>query len=294
MQKTVCTGKSFYQCVVCEKTFATLQHLIVHSRTHQSSILDRHKLMHIQEESIKSDDCKNQSYPIGKVKRLYSGKRTNNGRSADNGIPREYECDICDKRFSKPRYLSQHQKTHTGRKPYKCDVCERRFLLKHHMKRHKSTLHPTLLKNSFEHRLYEGGFRNNIGIQEHKMTHSIQESMLLCDTCGNEVFHSQDFQENVPERSREDYYYNQYDCNKCTEYFSDFKSLIEHHAMDHGALYRCDSCQDLDVKCLTDIGYVCHQCNETFGTCREFFEHIDTHGKVAFNMSIRKDACSQL
>jgi uncharacterized Zn-finger protein len=38
-----------------------------------------------------------------------------------------YECDVCNKRFSRASHLSCHAKTHSGDKPYECDTCKKRF-----------------------------------------------------------------------------------------------------------------------------------------------------------------------
>ena len=53
-----------------------------------------------------------------------------NERSVTSSTDRrnkEYECDVCEKRFTRPDHLVVHQRTHTGEKPFECDVCEKRF-----------------------------------------------------------------------------------------------------------------------------------------------------------------------
>ena len=38
-----------------------------------------------------------------------------------------YECDVCEKRFSRSDDLKDHVRIHTNERPYECDVCEKRF-----------------------------------------------------------------------------------------------------------------------------------------------------------------------
>ena len=149
-------------------------------------------------------------------------------------------------------YLSQHQKFHAGKRPHQCEFCERRFSLKHHLKRHMASLHPELTATEKPHecKICSKTYWHKMSFEKHSM-------------CGSEVFQSEDFRES--EKSMN----NHYDCNKCEECFSNFKSLIQHHAWDHGTTYRCDVCLELDTRSLTDIGDVCFHWF-FWGTCSTF------------------------
>lgn len=50
-------------------------------------------------------------------------------------------CTVCDKAFSRPFDLSQHNRTHTGEKPFGCLVCDKKFAQKSnlivHLKTHR-------------------------------------------------------------------------------------------------------------------------------------------------------------
>jgi KRAB domain-containing zinc finger protein len=284
------------------KTFSNLTSITIHKGTHIAE-KSYHECAISKEKFSESTDL------AGHARRHRKKNMQSKEVPANDSYQYDYECDVCEKRFSKSRYLSQHQKIHTGKRPHGCEFCDKRFLLKHHLQRHKVSVHPEHANEkpyecefcgkifSLKHHLkrhktslhseYTGKgkprecwicqnkYWNEVSVEEHSIYHSRQR-MLLCSVCGNEVFQSQDFQETDIEKSNDD----QYDCNKCEERFSDFRSLIQHHAWQHGASYRCDVCQELDARCLTDIGYVCLHCDTVFDSSTELVKHMDTHGKA--------------
>ena len=52
---------------------------------------------------------------------------------------KNYECNICGKRFGHSSSLVRHIETHTREKNYECKLCDKRFSQSGHLARHMKT-----------------------------------------------------------------------------------------------------------------------------------------------------------
>ena len=43
---------------------------------------------------------------------------------------KDFQCNVCEKKFSQKSDLERHMLTHTKVKPHECDVCKKKFSLK--------------------------------------------------------------------------------------------------------------------------------------------------------------------
>lgn len=53
--------------------------------------------------------------------------RENGRQERSREEKKRYPCDVCLKRFTNNRDLTNHVRTHTGEKPYRCDICMKSF-----------------------------------------------------------------------------------------------------------------------------------------------------------------------
>ncbi|XP_065365382.1 zinc finger protein 184-like [Calliphora vicina] len=55
---------------------------------------------------------------------------------------RKHACQLCDKKFKRPRDLREHLSTHTGEPLYTCGYCPKTFISNANMHKHRKSLHP--------------------------------------------------------------------------------------------------------------------------------------------------------
>ncbi|XP_048517162.1 zinc finger protein 1 isoform X2 [Dendroctonus ponderosae] len=72
-----------------------------------------------------------------KVQQMILKSMTNQGLVQEAEIEGQFQCDQCDKAFSKQSSLARHKYEHSGQRPHKCDECPKAFKHKHHLTEHK-------------------------------------------------------------------------------------------------------------------------------------------------------------
>ncbi|GFY37397.1 zinc finger protein SNAI1 [Trichonephila inaurata madagascariensis] len=107
-----------YQCVDCNKSYATF------------SGLSRHRQFHCNTQAKKAFSCKHCEKVYVSLGALKMHIRTHT-------LP--CKCSLCGKAFSRPWLLQGHIRTHTGEKPFACSHCSRAFADRSNLRAHLQT-----------------------------------------------------------------------------------------------------------------------------------------------------------
>ncbi|XP_051576932.1 uncharacterized protein LOC127454042 [Myxocyprinus asiaticus] len=139
--------------------------------------------------------------------------------------PRPFKCLVCEKGFTKKKYLTQHQQIHSER-PYKCNVCSESFKTESALISHNKT-HD--IKRKHQCSICKRSYLTAHDLLKHERKHAVESSRkdsgdFRCDMC------YKSFTMPSQLRQHQETHVGQivYECTECDKAFA-FLSLLEEH-----------------------------------------------------------------
>ncbi|XP_031638605.1 zinc finger protein 383-like [Contarinia nasturtii] len=161
---------STYQCEHCGKSFGRKTHLRRHMNVHQSKDLRSHMTSQHGDRILQSKGMK-----------LATDKKINKVEKPQKIISSAYQCDHCDKVFTRKTHLRRHMTIHTDERAYGCKICDKRFRRRDHLKIHEN-YHAKIRPHICEH--CQRSFSRTEHLRRHVASrHSNKTSTFSCKNC---------------------------------------------------------------------------------------------------------------
>ncbi|XP_069878741.1 zinc finger protein 570-like [Dipodomys merriami] len=264
-QKTY-TGENPFTCSECEESLSTEIYIIKPQSKYPK----------------KSDECipcgKSQKSALGTNKRTQTEDKPKCGKAFTQKEflsdpqrtctgKKPYECNRCGKSFSQKKYLSVHHRTHTGEKPFKCSKCEKSFVQKALL-----TIHQRTHTGEKPYGCNKCGksFTRKSDFNRHKIIHT-GDKPYECKKCGKSFKRRSYLGTHNNTHTGE----KPYKCNKCGKSFTQSSHLSRHKIIHTGEKpYECNKCgksfrrkSHVTSHQRTHTGekpYECKKCGKTF------------------------------
>lgn len=161
-----------YRCGVCPKSFSEMSSL----NEHYLCTHNRCQFCNIFYKTLK--DLVKHMENVHQVKNLTSGNSNlpnvnqQNGKvPSEEGTKKQFQCEVCERRFNRKSCLTEHMLTHSGIRPYSCTLCSMSFTKNYNLQVHMGT-HSTA--RPYKCVICEADFKRNDYLKAHmKTTHNI-------------------------------------------------------------------------------------------------------------------------
>ena len=163
-------------------------------------------------------------------------------------MPRPYLCTVCDRRFTKKKYLNAHRRIHTEDNVYSCSECGKRCSSQNALRIHKY-----IHTGKYKCTECDKGFRSSTDLARHNSRIHSGEKPYKCHMCDNAFSESGDLNTHMRVHTGD----KPYKCHMCDKAFSQSGDLNTHMRVHTG-----------------EKPYKCHMCDKTFSRSSHLHSHI--------------------
>ncbi|XP_057658449.1 gastrula zinc finger protein XlCGF52.1-like [Diorhabda carinulata] len=237
------------------------------------SVFNRHLCKRFREKQFNCEICLKRFSHKGSLK-IHS--RIHTGE-------KPFKCGICSKYFSQKIHLNDHLRSHTGEKPFKCDICLKTFSLKNNLNRH---LRSHTGEKPFNCKICTKTFSQKSSVNIHLRIHT-GEKPYKCEFClktfslkNNLITHERNHTGEKP-----------FKCQICSKTFS-HKSSLNTHSRSHTGekSFKCEICSktfslknNLNTHLRSHTGekpFKCDICFKTFSLKHNLITHVRSHTRI--------------
>ncbi|ODQ80077.1 hypothetical protein BABINDRAFT_161712 [Babjeviella inositovora NRRL Y-12698] len=191
--------------------------------------------MEIPVSSIPTKRARSRSNSVSSVTSTASNRTLNSTTTTGSSRPKNLYCDFpdCNKAYSRPSLLTQHQRSHSGDRPFQCTHCDKSFLRNSHLQAH-------LVSHSqdkpFHCSLCGKGVNSRQHLKRHEITHT-KTFECTYDTCKEVFYKQQTLRHHINTVHEPD----RLTCDACGKVFNRPYRLATHKQTKHGAspAYQC-------------------------------------------------------
>lgn len=268
--------KKVYNCLLCDRSYKTQQHLKVH-----------HQAMH----NNQSFDCltcdRKFSYKAALDRHLRAGHGSDNEDDEESKI--DHTCLDCGLSFKSTNLMQEHfDGSHRTASGIGCSICDKEFTQQDHLNQHFFALHSY---NIFDCKECDRGFSSKSTLDNHiKVVHENCKDF-ICSACGkafgNKYNLNQHLENAHPTGPTPA---NLISCNICDKGFTKQEHLKMHHSAVHtdntfdckdcGRGFSYKSALDRHIKVVHENrkDFICSACGKEFGSRYDLTQHFDgTH-----------------